>query len=277
MVAHAVSSRGAKSALHLLVNPHPDHRRSFLWIKFKIPYLWSVIVYNAIFHQIRQYYGVVRWYQKLNGRFCKVSNRFLYTLLVMPFVIFHFRGIDSIQLYSEDELFLWPSATLFKYSVWIYLVTLGLWLIHELKLARKVGFELNRFLAMAVPISIYGLGFITGRNLAEVVFPILMAHGIPYIAIMDVSLNRLNPKKFKTFATVFMLLVMTAVILSFVEDFAIGFLTTMNQAYRYKETSTGQALLTGIVLMPLICHFVWDAYIWTGKHHESRTVFNPKA
>ncbi len=247
----------------------------FVWIKLKIPYLWSVIVYNAIFHQIRQYYGVMRWYQKLNGRYCPWSNRLLYTLLVIPFVLFHFRGIDSIILYSEDELFLYPSPRLLSIGTWIYYAVLSVWLVHELNLLRRGIRELNRFLSMAVPISIYGLGFMYGRNLAEVVFPILFAHGIPYIAIMDVSLRRLNPDMFKTFAKVFGLLVVTAVLFASVEDFAIGFLTTMNQAYRYKDTSTFQAFLTGLVLMPLICHFVWDAYIWTGKHHEARTVFNP--
>ncbi len=247
----------------------------FAWIKLKIPYLWSVVVYNAIFHQIRQYYGVVRWYQKLNGRFCRISNRFLYTLLVMPFVLFHFRGIDWIILYSQDELFLYPSQMLFRWGVPVYLITIAAWIVFELSLIRKGIYELNRFLAMLVPISIYGIGFTLGDTLAEVLFPILLAHGIPYIAIMDISLRRLNPHIFKTFATVFGLLVFTAVIFSVFEDFTISFLTTLNQAYRYKETTSTQAFLTGVVLTPLFCHFVWDAYIWKGTHHEARTVYSP--
>lgn len=246
----------------------------FLWIKLRIPYLWTVIAYNAIFHQIRQYYGVSRWYQKLNGRHCVVSNRYLYTLLVMPFVLFHFRGIDWITLYSEGELFLYPAPTIFRVGMGIYLLTFLSWLVFEFRLWQKGIFELNRFLAMLVPISIYGLGFTQGENLAQVVFPILMAHGIPYMAIMDVSLRRLNPKIFTTFVKVLGLMVLTATLLSSIENFASNFMDTLNQAYRYRDTSTGQALLTAVVMTPLICHFVWDAYIWKGTHHEAKTVYS---
>ncbi len=247
----------------------------FLWIKFRLPYLWSFIAYNAIFHQIRQYYGVSRWYQKLNGRFCRISNRFLYTLLVMPFVLFHFRGIDWIYMYSEDggELFLYPSAVLFRAGLVIYFVTLAGWLAFEARLWAQGIREPNRFLSMLVPISIYGIGFILGNSIAQVIFPILMAHGIPYMAIMDVSLRRLNPAIFTNFLKVLCLMIFTAALLSSVESYASNFLETLNQAYRYRETSTGQAFLTALVMTPLICHFIWDAYIWKGTHREAKTVY----
>lgn len=245
----------------------------FFWIKLRLPYLWSFVAYNAIFHQIRQYYGVSRWYQKLNNRYCRTSNRFLYTLLVMPFVLFHFRGVDWITMYSEGELFLYPSAPLFKLGLGIYGVTMLSWIIFEIRLWQKGIHELNRFLSMLVPISIYGIGFTLGHTVAQVIFPILMAHGIPYIAIMDVSLRRLNPKIFKAFVKVLGLLVFTAVLLASIENYATSFLDTLSQAYRYKDVSSGQALLTAIVMTPLICHFIWDAYIWKGTHREAKTVY----
>ncbi|MBZ0165990.1 MAG: hypothetical protein K8I00_04220, partial [Candidatus Omnitrophica bacterium] len=174
---------------------------------------------------------------------------------------------------SEGELFLFPSATLFKLGLGIYGVTMLSWIIFEIRLWLKGVHELNRFLSMLVPISIYGIGFIVGNTVAQVIFPILMAHGIPYIAIMDVSLRRLNPQIFKAFVKVLGLLVFTAVLLASIENYATSFLDTLSQAYRYKGVSNGQALLTAIVMTPLICHFIWDAYIWKGTHREAKTVY----
>jgi len=249
----------------------------FLWIKFKIPYLWSMVIYSAIFHQIRQYYGVARWYQKLNGRFCRISNYFLYALLIIPSILFHFRGIDYINLYSEEEMFLYPSQTLFHMGLPVYFLVLIGWLVFEISLLRKGIRELNRFLGMLAPIFIYGYGFLTGTTIAEVVFPILLAHGIPYLVIMDVSLRRLNPKVFRTSLKVIGLLVLTAVVFSVFEEWATGFLETIGQAYKYKTSSSSQALLTGIIFIPLFSHFIWDAYIWRGKHHEAKVVYTPKS
>ena len=42
---------------------------SFLWLYLKIPYYWSFYILITVFHNLRQGWGLVRWYEKKNKRF----------------------------------------------------------------------------------------------------------------------------------------------------------------------------------------------------------------
>ena len=57
----------------------------FIWLKFQIPGFWSFIVYFTLFHHMRQFYGILRGYQKLmiSGSWRSAAVKLPPCLLVM--------------------------------------------------------------------------------------------------------------------------------------------------------------------------------------------------
>ncbi|MEQ9363101.1 MAG: hypothetical protein RIF32_02605, partial [Leptospirales bacterium] len=189
----------------------------FLWIQSGSPYFWALIFYAAWFHHLRQYYGISRWYQKLNGRFCAWTNRFLYALLVLPFVLFHLRGAPDWFFRSRGEYFAvdWPEA--FWIGLFAYIVLGVSWLIFELSLIVRGLREWNRLLSVFAPGVLYGICLLLGDSLEEVFFPMLMAHGAQYLAIIALSLRRLEPERYRGYAGVVTAIVAVVLVAGFME------------------------------------------------------------
>lgn len=250
----------------------------FLWIATGLAYLWAFVFYAAWFHHLRQYYGVSRWYQKLNGRFCAWTNRFLYTLLILPFLLFHFRGVPDWFFRSRQEYFAvdWPDALLLGSLVYITLVLV--WLVFELSLILRGFHEWNRLLSVFGPALLYGFCLLGGESLEEVFFPMLMAHGVQYLAIIALSLRRINPEGFPGYRKIAGLLLMTVVLAGFMEFVVeVNWLNDLDNLDASPVVSTLEAAGIALFLTPLMCHYIWDAFIWRGSHADARSVYSAEA
>jgi len=246
-----------------------------IWMKLQVPYLWMAVIYATFFHHVRQYYGFSRWYQKFNQRYCLWSNFYVQALIVVPFIIFHFRGFETFELYTnERELFAFSAPGLFQIGLWIYGILLLSWIIFELRLFLSGKKEVNRFFAICGPGALACWCFLFANSIAEIALPLLMQHAIAYFAIMGHSLRKINPQDFKGWGKVTSILVISAIIFVFIERFFLEeWMTTFNYHYTTQIVSLGQMVLTGLYITPLMCHYIWDAYIWTGKHRLAKKVF----
>lgn len=246
-----------------------------LWLGLQIPYFWVALVYFGIFHYNAQFYGMLRWYEKINGRFCPASHRFLHALMLLPFIGAHFRQPIKVGYYTDFPIFFIPHDTLYWAGVAAFAATVAAWLVFEWRLFRRGRREFNRFCAILGPAVIYGWCFLAADTGAEVLFPVLVAHGIPYFAIMDISLRRLNPSFFHGALKVTGLLVATALIFSvgekFYEEHWVG--NAMSDTYVQAPLSWFQIVLTGIFMTPLLCHYIWDGHLWRGKHREAKIIY----
>ncbi len=247
----------------------------FLWVYLKIPYLWSAVVYFGFYHHFRQLYGFICWYEKLNKRFCKISNRFMYALTIFPFVIFHFRESVEVELYSDHDFIFFPSPQLFQSGLVVYVLLVGCWIIFEIGLLKKGIRELNRFLAILTPSIVSAICFLKGNSTAEIMFPILMLHGFQYWAATGISLKRLNSKKYLNLKKVFLTLGLSSIGLVVIEFIILEPLVTLDYSYILTTSSIKKAFLTAIFLTPVLCHFIWDAYIWRHDHKDAPIIFNP--
>ena len=241
-----------------------------VWIALSVPYLWAFVFYVAWYHHLRQYYGIARWYQKLNGRFCRWTTRFLYVLLVLPFILFHLRGEPGWYFRSAQEFFAvdWPLA--FQIGLVVYGVVLAAWLIFEVRLWFTGVREVNRLLSVGAPAFVYAVCLLFGSSMLEVFFPMLVAHGVPYLAIIALSMRRVQPARYSNAWSVAVLLLITALL-------AGALVYTLENEWVEELVSTNATPVTGLLgaagialmLTPLFCHYIWDAFIWKGTHRDA--------
>ena len=245
----------------------------FMWVKFKIPYIWSFVVYATVYHHMTQFYGFLRWYQKLNGKRLILSAYFLFALMIIPFVLLHFRALPKHGLYTDQDIFFYPNPHFFKTGLVVYGLVAGVWLFWEAVSVWRRTFEIHCFLAVLCPAFLYGACFLLGQNMIQVLFPLLLSHGIPYVAVMGLSLPRLDRRLFSSMPKALAILAATAVIGSVIEKIYENFVITIDNEYTRSGLSSLQALLIGIYLVPVLCHYIFDGVIWKSTHKDAKLIY----
>lgn len=234
--------------------------------------LWDFVLYATLYHNVRQYYGVTRWYQKNMASKSVWQTRYLYLLTVLPVILFHFRKEISKNIYIQTQLPSLENPILLYWGTVLYLAILGSWLVYQIWTLVRNPKELAISLSVFVPVAGYGCGFLLGRNLFEVAAPIIVGHGIGYMGLMTLSLNRTRPDRYRSFFKALLLIVVLAVFFGSVSDTIeenfIGRLPFMT-GWSWVLSS----FAVTVVLTPLLLHYYIDAIIWNKKHRESHLVF----
>lgn len=244
-----------------------------LWMAFKIPGFWMFIIYSTLFHNFRQYYGVTRWYQKLNSRFDKVSDIFLHLLCLIPFIAFHFRNLKDLDLYFDAHvLYFYPQQTIFNFLVGLWVITFSCFLWREFKFATKTNHrEWNRIISVLIPSLIYFFSFTFGETLAEIFIANVLGHGLAYIGLISLSMNKVSKTKFRR-----------AVALTGLTALIWGSLVTIIE-YGYLDQFTYQHLITeslpiqlaiALYLTPLFMHYFYDAFLWKSSHPQAKLIYS---
>lgn len=245
---------------------------SFLWMIFKSPGFWSLLLYFTIYHHIRQYYGITRWYQKKNSRFCQLTNFFLYTLTLLPVVAFHFRNV-SISLYSKEDLFVFPSPYLYTITKNLYFLFLFLYLFFEIYIYFNVKKEINRISSIIFPALLHGICFLKGDNISTIIFPLLITHGLSYFWIIALNIKKTSPIKtfqsWKTalFASCFIMLIGGG--LESLLDLAVN-----DYDYLSKNSDLHKSILLAFIVTPNLWHYIVDGIVWKSKDSDAALLYS---
>lgn len=263
---------------------HPDERRSSrmyalvpfavalffcLWSYSNIPYMWNFVIYATLHHNIRQFYGITRWYQTLNKRASPWNTKFFYALTLLPVLAFHFRPGAAGGFYAPNDLFLFPDKFIYQFVTVYYLIHLAGWISYELYLLKTGIREWNRLSAMATALAVYGVTFFFAENVIQILLPLVFAHGIAYFGLMGLALNRTRTSQFPRFVKAIAIIVVTAIAFgaleAYIEEHWVGFGRT--------DLSIYEALIIGLYLVPVFSHFIFDAFIWKKAHREGHLIY----
>lgn len=246
------------------------------WFALGLPKVWSFVVYATLFHHFRQYYGMLRWYERLNGRTCRVSEGFLYLLLALPFALMHVRpepALKDLMLYAKDDIFLAPNEAAWRTGLWLLAAVWAAWAAFEARLLARGVRELNRLLAVLAPAALSAWCFLKGKDAFSMILPLMIAHGVPYFAVVGLSLRRLDRRRFASTAWTLGLLAATAGGFGLLEWGLEEWALDINNAYVSSPIGFWNSLLLAAYLAPLLCHYILDGYIWTGRHREAKLVY----
>jgi len=267
---------------------HPEERRSntlywvaplaifivlIAWLQLGLPFLWTFTVYATIFHHIRQYYGIQRWYQRLNQQDLTASGYFLYLLTFLPVIAFHFREGMHAHYYTDHDIVFYPNPFLRNLFIALDVVCFIAWAIFELRRWRQGFREWNRIGSIFFPAAMYALVFLKGETAAEILFPLVLTHGIGYLGMMSLSLQRSRRQIFTNFMKAMFVLIVTAIAFGVFEFYAELEWIDIDQNYIH-GISLLETILIGFYLTPLFCHYLFDAVIWKGNHREASLVYS---
>lgn len=235
------------------------------WAYFQVPGLVAFIIYATIFHNVRQFFGIHKWYQRLNNRYHSWADMFLYFNCFMPFLIAHFRtGPLWSYDYSDQDLFRYPDTDIHNALLVVYFVGVASWSACEI-LSLKKNKEWNRLLSAAFPTVLYGVCFLLGRTAAEVVFPLAVAHGVSYFGLTSLALSR-TQKRFRNLHIGIAVVLLTALV--------FGSLEGIFEEHYLDLSNAMLSPLVAACLTPLFCHYYFDAFLWKKTHPESKEVYS---
>lgn len=238
----------------------------FCWRYFSLHWLIYVPAYAAIWHHIRQSFGIQKWYQRQNGVFRKGSDYFTYFLCAVPFLIFHFR--DDAQFNSilfKNDLFSYPNNVLKYFFYTIYLIGFLGWVIYEVKLLKHK--EWNRLGHVALVAFLNAWCFCVGQGELGVLFPLVAYHGVAYFAIMSSTLTKTKVNFTVLHAVTIVLL--TGLVFGYYER-VIEFKEGLSPSLFW------ESIWAGIYVTPILSHYIFDAFLWQAKHPEAHLVYGSK-
>jgi hypothetical protein len=242
----------------------------FTWHFAKIPYIWNFVFYATIFHYIRQSYGILKWYEKLNNSFHHFTGKVIYLSSIIPFAAMHFSENFNPQYYSDGDFFLYPSPHLFNLCVLLQALLFVYWIYNEFKI-KKI--ELNRILFILGNALMYSTAFLGLLKPQLLLASFVMAHGLPYIYLMVVSLKKTQPRFNWSFTRLSTFMLVFALIFGAGEYFFEDLLLQVDNLY-IENRDWAMSTLIALYLIPLFAHFTFDAIIWKKKHPDSRKIFN---
>jgi hypothetical protein len=243
------------------------------WHFFQLPYLWSFIFYATVYHHLRQYYGVLKWYEKKSKAYSIYSGRVLYVLCALPMIACHFRSNLTIHFYTNDDFLSYPDPFLLLIFGSIHFVLFFSWLGYELYRFKTNQFNAQRFFALLLPIVLYSLVSYLGKDAAGVLMPLIIAHGIPYMAMMFIGMKKGQPDRFKNYKKIIAILILTAIFFGSLEFAFEQYGPNMDDKYLFLAPDFLESLLISFYLVPVLCHYYFDAIIWRRKHREADQIF----
>lgn len=227
----------------------------------QVPFLLSFVLYYAMFHFMRQNYGIHRWYLRLNQRTDKVLDWLLLGLTFAPFVAMHFRsGFAGAGFVSNDtnELFLLPWPAAYDVMLWVTGAVAVGWIGYELWLWFKKGMrESGRIVFFASNAVLYGAVFLFARDGMVIVFSLLTMHAFQYIALTgEFGMRRYQ----MTLGAVGKVVAIAAAVA--LVDVVGRVVLGVDFAGIMKDYSPASSLLLAALLLPSLAHYTIDMWIW---------------
>lgn len=246
-------------------------------------YFWTGLAYLAVFHFVRQQYGFAMIYsrtEKSLPRFCKELDRVMvYAATLYPLFYWHTHLPRNFNWFTDGDFVPLPFPALGTIAGWIYLVILLLYAGKEiwLILARKHINLPRNLLILGTALSWY-VGIVWLNNDLAFTFSNVVAHGVPYIALIWLY----GRKNTSTPLAVFRLTWLPAylgilIALAYFEEGLWDGFVWRDHSQCFPIFSSLPALQNPVilaVLVPLLAlpqstHYIFDAFLWRNSGPES--------
>lgn len=244
---------------------------------------WRSIAYLAVFHFVRQQYGFMRLYARFDKdvKWWQVLDKvMIYAATLYPIVFWHTTAGRNFSWFVEGDFVVANLFVLRMVATYLYVVIIITYLVKELVRFKRLG-ELNvpkNVLIVGTALSWYfGIVYFNG----DMAFTLLnvVAHGIPYIALVWLFSNKgkqqaIEKKSTKRFLVLFLSVI---VLLAYFEEGLWDGLVwkehtdvfTLFQSLPFISNKYLLALIVPLLSLPQTTHYVLDGYIWKRGHMVS--------
>ncbi|WBV55688.1 hypothetical protein PFY10_15800 [Chryseobacterium daecheongense] len=233
---------------------------------------WSFLALVAVFHFIRQQYGFMRIYSRLEPNIWskKIDEVAIYTATIYP-MLYWIKTPRAFTWFVENE-FVWLRSLpdYINLITVLYFIILSVWIV-------KTGFDIFKARQMNIP----KVALIVGTYLSwyfgivyfnnDLIFTLLnvLSHGIPYISLIyireikqkdNAQLNKLSLFKSAFGIYLFIIIIVAFAffeeflweILVWREHFSVGFHSSLNWLH----------FIVPLLVVPQLTHYLLDGFIW---------------
>ncbi len=234
---------------------------------YKIILLWHLVTYFTIFHFLRQFYGIMRWYLFCQKHFYHkyFLNVFFYLNTLIPLICLHLRiDLSPIGYYAKIDTFFYPSLILFNAFKILNISCIIIWAIYEVIFYIKYKkLEFTRVLYLFTTFLLFNLISFYSTGALSIILPLVACHGLQYYILLSKTL--ITSHKISAYKVIFsVLLIGTSLgyLSDWVEnnyDLTYGYLTQNNYL---------NITIVSLLLTPLFSHYILDMIIWKKKFLE---------
>lgn len=239
---------------------------------------WSVLAYLAVFHFIRQQYGLMRLYSRGEDEvFSAWMDKFMiYSATVYPIIFWHAHE-RSFHWFIDGDFFFTLPEWVAQASLWIYLLIIASFVIKEAFLTYQQGsFNLPKNLVVLGTAGSWYVGIVLLDGDFTFTVTNVVAHGIPYMALIWAWSAKNQQKVLYRSRGPFIFL---GVILTFAyleEGMWAGLiwrehLEAFNIFAHFPQLEDAPTLswVVPLLALPQATHYVLDGFIWKLRKMEN--------
>lgn len=245
---------------------------------------WSVLAYVAVFHFVRQQYGMMRLYSRKENvpAWMKQTDVFtIYYATIYPLLFWHLSSDRNFNWFVDGDFVSIRSGALLKIASILYCGMLLLYLLKEILLFAKTRFfNIPRIGILAGTILSWYFGIVYFNG--DMAFTLLnvVSHGVPYMALiwiygkrksMQADTGKWLPLFFKQYGLVLFLGLIF--LLAYFEE-ALWDMTLWKEHQNlfglfrfgdFKPDDTFLCFIVPLLALPQITHYIIDGFIWKRK------------
>lgn len=233
---------------------------------------WRCLAYLAVFHFIRQQYGIYRIYHfknKDDSTFWFINALAIYSSTIIPLILWHLSGPSSINWFIEGDFFYYEWPELIPFFKISSLVILLLYFLKEKLLCHNKLHSTKNYFLIGSLLS-WWLGIVWLKNDWAFTLTNVIAHGVPYFAL--IYLNDLKQRDkiiwWRTLPTLTVFIFLFA--MGFMEEWLWDLfiwkehldIFPFSSSFQEVESLTILTLIVPLLTLPQATHYVLDGFIW---------------
>lgn len=240
---------------------------------------WRIMAYTAVFHFIRQQYGLVKVYlrHETSKSFSRITTYAVYGSMLYPLIYWHCYGPFQFNWFTSDDFIFWKNPMLEQVAGLVYFLLLLVYLVFVIqRYIRTKEFNVPVFLVLSGTALNWYFGIVYFKSDLSFTLLNVISHGIPYIALVWLlgekqskdtarAQYRFQSYFFRRYGLFLFLFI--PLFLGFVEE---GFwdawvwnehAEVFSWFYAFQGSNL-KYLVVPILITPQLTHYVLDGFIW---------------
>ena len=246
-----------------------------------VEWFWRLLAYLALFHFIKQQYGFFALYSVKSGAIKVkryISDKLTIYLSMLYPVLFWHLNVRKFSWFVEGDFFQFHVDSALVWSVlnYVYWLIISGWLVDEIRLIKqqKIHFSTGRILWLFTTAFNWYLGIIYFNSDLAFTLTNVVAHGIPYIALViyyqATKETRTSSNKRPSILIIGCVIIIGSLLFAFGEEYLWDLFLNQDKQelfgswISYPEISNPrlQAIALALLSLPQVVHYVLDGFIW---------------
>jgi hypothetical protein len=273
-----------KYRLPMMLIPFGALMGSIILCSISISLFWSVMAYIAVFHFIRQQYGIFKLYNRggvnLPNWCTQIDVLMIYSATLYPIVYWHLSSPRNFEWFVSGDFYQRESPVLRQVVTYLYWLIVSVFGVKEIWVYFKTKIiNLPKILVMLGTMLSWYFGIVYFNG--DMAFTLLnvVSHGIPYMALIWIFARKENQQHrssstlWRSFYSPFGIAIFICIIVSFafVEEWLWDLLVWRERGAVFFSNIIGDIphlssralnFVIPFLVVPQLTHYIIDGFIW---------------